>query len=91
MIQKMLQPNTDLIPCGLVSPTSKDVRGGGAYSKRVINLSNVASGKWDVMALPDRVFSKPLAWLVVTMETVGQTNQPCMTTGSPPYLIIRSC
>ena len=38
-----------------------------------------------------RVLSRPVAWLVVTMETVGQTNQPCVTTGSPPYLTIRSC
>ena len=38
-----------------------------------------------------RVFSRPVAWLVVTMETVGQTNQPCVTTGYPPYLTIRSC
>ena len=39
----------------------------------------------------NRVFSRPVAWLVVTMETGGQTNQPCVTTGSPPYLTIRSC
>ena len=39
----------------------------------------------------DRFFSRPVAWLVVTMETVGQTNQPCVMTGSPPYLTIRSC
>ena len=39
----------------------------------------------------NRVFSRPGASLVVTMETVGQTNQPCMTTGSPPYLTSRSC
>ena len=37
------------------------------------------------------IFSRPMAWLVVIMETVGQTNQPCVTTGSPAYLTIRSC
>ena len=39
----------------------------------------------------NRVFSRPVVWLVVTVETVGQTNQPCVMTGSPPYLTIRSC
>ena len=38
-----------------------------------------------------RVFSRHVAWLVVTMETVGQTNQSCVTTGSPPNLTIRLC
>ena len=38
-----------------------------------------------------RVISRAVAWLVVTMETVGQTNQPCVSTGCPPYLTIRSC
>ena len=38
----------------------------------------------------NRVFSRPVALLVVTMETVGQTNQSCVMIGSPLYLTIRS-
>ena len=30
----------------------------------------------------NRVFSRPVAWPVVTMETVGQTNQRTVTTGA---------
>ena len=38
------------------------------------------------------VFSRPFpAWPVVIMETVGQTNQTCVTTGFPPYLTIKWC
>ena len=48
-------------------------------------------GALKVRVLFNRVFSRPVAWLVVTIETVGQTNQPCVTAGSPPYLTIRSC
>ena len=32
-----------------------------------------------------------VALLMVTMETVGRTNQPSVTTASPLYLTIRSC
>ena len=39
----------------------------------------------------NRVFFRPPVLLVVTKETVGQTNQPSVMTGSPPYLTIRSC
>ena len=46
---------------------------------------------WLPKQLMIRVFSRLVALLVVTMETFGQTNQQSMTTGSPPYLIIRSC
>ena len=30
----------------------------------------------------NRVFSRPVAWPVVTMETVGQTNQRTVTAGA---------
>ena len=32
--------------------------------------------------LSNRVFSRPVAWPVVTMETVGQTNQRTVTAGA---------
>ena len=32
----------------------------------------------------NRDFSTPIALPVVTMETLGQTNQPSVTTWSPP-------
>ena len=35
-------------------------------------------------------FSRPVPLPVVTMETVGQTNLPSVTTGSPLYLTTRS-
>ena len=36
----------------------------------------------------NRVFSRPVVLLVVTMETPGQTNQSSVATGSPSYLTI---
>ena len=34
------------------------------------------------LCVSNRVFSRPVAWPVVTMETVGQTNQRTMTAGA---------
>ena len=35
----------------------------------------------------NRVFSRPVAFVVVNMETLGQTNQPSMITWSPPITL----
>ena len=37
------------------------------------------------------VCSRPVSLLMVTMDTIRQPNHPSMTTGSTPYLAIRSC
>ena len=34
------------------------------------------------LSVANRVFSRPVAWPVVTMETVGQTNQRTVTAGA---------
>ena len=58
--------------------------GGGVYKK------NKSIGRGCREMGCNRVFFRPPVLLVVTKETVGQTNQPSMMTVSPPYLTIRS-
>ena len=66
------------------------------FDIRALNKCKLDEVGWDVnghtlpiLALFDkkcllyRVFSRPVALLVVTMETRGQTNQPSITKGSP--------
>ena len=47
--------------CGVVSHASQVVRGGRTFSRRMINLANSVTGKWDKVNLPDW-FKSDLNW-----------------------------
>ena len=47
--------------CGVVSHASKVIRGGRTFSRRMINLANSCSGKWDIIGLPDW-FKADIMW-----------------------------
>ena len=65
-------------PCKIVNSECINVM---AFLSRLIAKTGDVMA--DVVHGDNRVFSRPVALLMVTMERLGQTNQPSVTTGSP--------